>query len=491
MTRRTWILGLLAFIIIIILVALGSILLLTEGDDASPDETSDLAATVSIDAQPTQLARTSAPPMSPESTVGEEDRGTATDTPSSTETPSQTLGAATLTALETVTPEIETGGTEGELPTPVISSIPTHVAVVVRDDETGQIIGDGNLRVFAPENVTYPETSLVELELRFRSQYITPTPFGFEITRVPVVTATPIPGRPTPTEAIPIYEELNVQFFDLMGATLFCLDLSFEGCDAEPNGEIDPEKARPINLDGTNWRWILAPNSAAQGIQNLDIRLWTVDDQQRVNEVWNHAFSIEVNPGPAAAAEEDPIDKWLPVIAIAMSVIAIGSIMGIMGWRRFRLQRQPRIFISYRRQDSQGSAGRLYDRLRERFGDGTIFRDVDTIGAGADFVKDIHDAIEKSDIVIVVIGNKWLTVGDEKGNLRIHDPDDFVRLELATALAKEKRVIPALVDDALMPDAEILPEDLRLLAFRNAVHIRNDSFDDDVNRLLRHLYEDR
>jgi hypothetical protein len=276
-----------------------------------------------------------------------------------------------------------------------------------------------------------------------------------------------------------------------MGVTLFCLDRSFEGCDDEPNGDIDPEKARPISLEGTNWRWILAPNSAAQGIQNLDVRLWTVDDQQRVHEVWNYAFSIEVNPGPVAAGEEDPVNQWLPVIAIAMSVIAIGSIMGVMGWRRFRIQRQPRIFISYRRQDSQGSAGRLYDRLRERFGDGTIFRDVDTIGAGADFVKDIHDAIEHSDIVIVVIGNKWLAVGDEKGNLRIHDPDDFVRLELATALAKDKRVIPALVDDAIMPDAEILPEDLRSLAFRNAVHIRNDSFDDDVNRLLRHLYEDK
>ena len=472
MARRTWILGLLALIIIIFVLGL---FLFLGGDSASPDNSPRLTATMTLESEETRVASTSA---------------LSTSSPTVTPLPTETPGAATQTAMETITPEIEIGSTEDELPTPVISSIPTQVAVVVRDDETGQIIGDGNLRVFAPDVVTYPETALVELELRFRSQYITPTPFGFEITRAPVFTATPIPGRPTPTAAIPIYEELNVQFFDLMGATLFCLERSFEGCDGEPNGEIDLEKARPINLDGTNWRWILAPNSTAQGVQNLDIRLWTIDDQQRVNEVWNHAFSIEVNPGPVAAVEEDPIAQWLPVIAIAMSAIALASVMGVLGWRRFRLRRQLRIFISYRRQDSQGSAGRLYDRLRERFGDGTIFRDVDTIGAGADFVKDIHDAIEKSDVVIVVIGNKWLAVGDEKGNLRIHDPDDFVRLELATALAKDKRVIPALVDDAAMPNAEILPEDLRLLAFRNAVHIRNDSFDDDVNRLLRHLYED-
>jgi hypothetical protein len=508
MKRRTPVLRVVLVVFILAIIGLVILLLITDFDSAFEDISADLEGgdeQAIVESTATPLPSPS--PFPSDTIIAAPQQTQAASTPNvaltasseaggeRTEQPGATAGTSippTSTPLPpSVTPEIEISGNDGELPTPAISNIPTQVAVVVRDDETGQIIGDGNLRVFAPDEVTYPETALVELEMRFRSQYITPTPFGLEITRLPVITATPIPGRPTPTEAVPIYEELNVQFYDLMGATLFCLDLSFEGCDSMPNGEIDAENARPVALQGTNWRWILAPNSAAQGIQNLDVRLWTVDDQQRVTEVWNHAFSIEVNPAPVAAGENESANRWLAILAIALSVIAVTSIMGFVSWQHFRKRRQPRIFISYRRQDSGGSAGRLYDRLRERFGDDTIFRDVDTIGFGSDFLKDIHDAIEQSDVVIVVIGNKWLSVNDEKGNLRIHDPDDFVRLELATALSKNKRVIPALVDEADMPDAEILPEDLRALAFRNAVHIRNDSFDDDVNRLLRQLREDK
>jgi hypothetical protein len=143
-----------------------------------------------------------------------------------------------------------------------------------------------------------------------------------------------------------------------------------------------------------------------------------------------------------------------------------------------------RIFISYRRDDSGGWAGRLYDRLSQHFGRDNVFMDIDTIEPGLDFVEVIEQAVGSCDALIALIGRQWLTITDTSGRRRLDNAEDFVRLEIAAALARNIRVIPALVQGARMPDSTDLPDVLRTLARRNAVEISERRFHDDVDHLI-------
>jgi hypothetical protein len=144
------------------------------------------------------------------------------------------------------------------------------------------------------------------------------------------------------------------------------------------------------------------------------------------------------------------------------------------------------IFISYRRDDSAGHSGRIHDRLSIHFGEDRVFRDVEDIGVGDDFVDVIHDAVGKCGVLLVVIGPDWLGITDAEGRRRLDDPKDFVRLEVASALGRrEIRVIPVLVNGATMPKPDELPEDLKALSTRNALEVRDTRFDDDVTHLIK------
>ncbi len=144
----------------------------------------------------------------------------------------------------------------------------------------------------------------------------------------------------------------------------------------------------------------------------------------------------------------------------------------------------PGIFISYRREDTGGHAGRLADRLIERFGKEQIFRDLDTIAAGADFVEAIQKAVGECDVLLAIIGKQWLTITDDAGHRRIDNEDDFVRLELAAGLQRKVKVIPVLLQGAAMPQAHDLPADLTPLARRNALCLTDAGWDADVMRLM-------
>ncbi len=113
----------------------------------------------------------------------------------------------------------------------------------------------------------------------------------------------------------------------------------------------------------------------------------------------------------------------------------------------------PKVFISYRRGDSAGHTGRLYDRLADHFGQDQIFMDIDTIRPGLDFVEVVQQAIAASDGLIAVIGQDWLTASDATGARRLDQPDDLVRLEIAAALERGILVIPVLGQEARMPVA--------------------------------------
>ncbi|MGH9280688.1 MAG: TIR domain-containing protein [Acidimicrobiales bacterium] len=145
------------------------------------------------------------------------------------------------------------------------------------------------------------------------------------------------------------------------------------------------------------------------------------------------------------------------------------------------------IFISYRRDDSRGSAGRLYDDLIDRFGSDRVFRDLDDIQPGADYREMIARLIESCDAVLVVIGNQWLDVRDASGQRRLDDPEDLVRQELSAALQASKTVIPVLVEDAVLPGASQLPTQIEALTHRNALPLSDLRWKYDVNVLAERL----
>jgi len=144
----------------------------------------------------------------------------------------------------------------------------------------------------------------------------------------------------------------------------------------------------------------------------------------------------------------------------------------------------PGVFISYRREDCPGHAGRLFDRLRARFGTDSVFIDVAGIEAGVDFVDALEKAVGSCDVLLAIIGREWVTSADRKGRRRLDDPGDFLRLEILTALKRNVRVIPVLVEDAPMPSAEVLPDDLAPLTRRQAVELRDTRWDADVEALI-------
>ncbi len=145
------------------------------------------------------------------------------------------------------------------------------------------------------------------------------------------------------------------------------------------------------------------------------------------------------------------------------------------------------IFISYRRDDSAGYAGRLYDRLSAHFGAERVFMDVEGIELGTDFVTAIEQAVGSCKVLMVVIGDEWLSTTDPAGRRRLDDPHDFVRLETRVALEREIRVVPVLVGGALMPRADELPEELKSLARRQAIEISHKQWDASTRELIRAL----
>jgi len=150
----------------------------------------------------------------------------------------------------------------------------------------------------------------------------------------------------------------------------------------------------------------------------------------------------------------------------------------------------PKIFISYRRHDSADATGRLDDRLLGKYGRESVFFDIDSIPPGDDFPKRLSNEVKKCDVLLAVIGDRWLDAlcedGPHKGKRRLEDPGDYVRIEIESALALGRPVIPVLVGQARMPAAPDLPgETLKDLAYKNAVEVRSGAnFHGNVDRLI-------
>ena len=146
-----------------------------------------------------------------------------------------------------------------------------------------------------------------------------------------------------------------------------------------------------------------------------------------------------------------------------------------------------RIFINYRRADSGGWARSLHDNVDERLGRGRAFRDV-ALEAGVDYHEHVESLLDRCDVLLAVIGKRWMTITDDEGNRRLDDPDDLVRREIARALQRpDVQVIPVLVDGAHMPSERQLPPDLKPLCRRQAYELTDSRWEYDVESLSRRL----
>ena len=146
-----------------------------------------------------------------------------------------------------------------------------------------------------------------------------------------------------------------------------------------------------------------------------------------------------------------------------------------------------KVFISYRREDSAGYAGRVRDRLASELGRDLLFMDVDGIPLGVNFVKVLQEEVAKCSVLLAVIGRDWLDVRDEQGRRRLDAPDDWVRVEIAAALQRNIPVIPILLEGTQVPKRDQLPDDMRELAVRSGLAVHHASFHSDMDILIRSL----
>ena len=142
------------------------------------------------------------------------------------------------------------------------------------------------------------------------------------------------------------------------------------------------------------------------------------------------------------------------------------------------------IFISYRRADAPGYVRGLLSDLRNIFGSNQVFLDMEDIGAGSDFPQIIEEAVSNCELLLAIIGPRWSELTDEHGRRRIEDSDDFVRLEIAAAVARKIPIIPVLVENSKMPKSSELPEDIKILAALQGISLTHDRWEDDMSRLF-------
>lgn len=147
----------------------------------------------------------------------------------------------------------------------------------------------------------------------------------------------------------------------------------------------------------------------------------------------------------------------------------------------------PLIFLCYRRSDTGGVAGRLYDRLLTEYTDDDVFRDIDDIPGGANFVAASEKALAGAKVFIALVGTDWLDVKGKSGERRLAKPSDRVRVEVEMALRLEVPILPVLVDGAEMPTSDDLPDSMASFAFYNARHLDAHSFDHHSQRILQEV----
>jgi hypothetical protein len=143
-----------------------------------------------------------------------------------------------------------------------------------------------------------------------------------------------------------------------------------------------------------------------------------------------------------------------------------------------------KVFVNYRRRDTKHVAGRLRDVIAARYGSRSVFMDVDSIGAATDFVVEIDNALRKTKVMVILIGEDWLDARGKDGKRRLDDPTDHVRLEIERALQRDIPLLPVVVDSASMPTSQMVPPSLIPMTRYHASRLRHDTFHPDARRVL-------
>ncbi len=211
-------------------------------------------------------------------------------------------------------------------------------------------------------------------------------------------------------------------------------------------------------FDFSDWYRSLRSQTVMHGMPALLERVGTLVEKLRRHEAPPASFADA--PRPESGDERPPQEKQ-----------AAPPEDG----KRFEV-----VFISYRRSEAVAYAGRLYDRLAARFGKDKVFFDHENVGWGEDFVEIITEAAESCAVMIVLVSPRWSRGADA-------EVDDYVRLEVATALGRKIRVVPILIQGAQMPAAKELPEDLAPLVRRNALALSDTRWERDVEDLMKNL----
>lgn len=203
------------------------------------------------------------------------------------------------------------------------------------------------------------------------------------------------------------------------------------------------------------------------------------------------SFLAAVLFGLLAIAVPESAVQFIAWLAVLLAYAAYAT-HRLVRWPTGGLADEPKsslgIFISYRRDDSRESVGRIHDYLRQGFEDEHLFLDVDRQAAGEDYRTVIGRALDAAEVVLVVIGVRWLAPAAADGGRRIDDPEDMVRIEIETALARGRRVVPLLVQGAAMPAEAQLPPSLSELAYKTALPVRPDpDFKPDMQKLIAAL----
>lgn len=256
--------------------------------------------------------------------------------------------------------------------------------------------------------------------------------------------------------------------------------------------------------DTTKWSWYITAKKG--GTQNLTIVLYRYIKYEG-EEYWREVETYRSN----IAVKVTLLDKlqslgWYWIAGILVTALLIPAFWRWMDQRNKKskgkstLHSAPKVgsvsvggghaFISYRRSDSADIVGRIYDHLAEDFGEEPIFKDVDDIPLGVDFKEFLDQKVSECTVLLAVIGDRWVNANDAAGKKRLDDPNDFVRIEIESALQRDIPVIPLLVRGASMPAAGDLPASLQKLVYKNGIPIRPDpDFHHDMERLSSALEE--